>query len=83
PPISDGNLTPTANENNILDKNLNITTEKLLPLINVSSSVKQANPTKLRRTFSVDHTYIKMRKSELFGSEESIPSTSIVTRKSK
>ncbi|KAG5890145.1 hypothetical protein JTB14_010163 [Gonioctena quinquepunctata] len=54
-------------------KELN-STEKLVPLINVKSSVDTLRPTKLRRTYSVDHTFkMERKKSISFGSEESIP----------
>ncbi|KAG5864914.1 hypothetical protein JTB14_016917 [Gonioctena quinquepunctata] len=54
-------------------KELN-STEKLVPLMNVKSSVDTLRPTKLRRTYSVDHTFkMERKKSISFGSEESIP----------
>ncbi|XP_018568555.1 kinesin-like protein KIF16B [Anoplophora glabripennis] len=57
-----------------------ITTERLFPLLNVSTSVKPSRPTKLRRTFSVDHSYINKQREKMFGSEESIPSTSTTSK---
>lgn len=57
-----------------------ITTERLLPLLNVSTSIKPTRPPRLRRTFSVDHTYIDKERQKMFGSEESIPSTSTASK---
>lgn len=66
-----------STENNSISE---ITTERLLPLLNVSTSIKPTIPPKLRRTFSVDHTYIDNQRQKMFGSEESIPSTSTASK---
>ncbi|KAJ8925404.1 hypothetical protein NQ315_009236 [Exocentrus adspersus] len=59
------------------------TTEKLLPLLEVTTSLKPASHPLLKRTFSVDHTYINKQKLKMYGSEESLPSTSTASKLSQ
>lgn len=61
-----------------LNGDSNALTEKLLPLIDVSSSVKKNKITQLRRTFSVDHNMLNSGKDRptMYGSNDSLPSTS-------
>lgn len=60
-------------------KSTNSTSETLLPLIDVSSSMKNNNVTQLRRTYSVDHGMFKSERGEattMYSSNDSLPSTS-------
>lgn len=55
---------------------LNATTEQLVPVIEVSNTVKKNKVTKLRRTFSVDHNVLKSETSKMYGSNDSISAKS-------
>lgn len=81
--IFDTNNTKTILAGEIIDgvslnTDVNASTEKLLPLIDVKNSVKKNKITKLRRTFSVDHSILKSEKDRLkmYDSNDSLPSTS-------
>ncbi|VEN50985.1 unnamed protein product [Callosobruchus maculatus] len=56
--------------------------ETIVPLIDVKSTVKPTKPTQLKRTYSVDHAVWAMEKKKVFGSTDSLPSTSTVSQKS-
>nr|XP_023021071.1 kinesin-like protein Klp61F [Leptinotarsa decemlineata] len=74
------NLTDENKTSIILEKSINelLSTEKLVPLMNVNSSLKKIKPTTLKRTFSVDRTLFKMEREKLnsLGSDDSLRSTS-------
>lgn len=58
-----------------IDKSSNVNTEKLLPVINFTNALSEEKTSRLRRTYSVDHTSKKSPSSATarkYGSEETI-----------